>query len=190
MVAQGDFITENQPKITNDFRMKHRDDLTEEQQKLLKNLLVEYSDIFVENPKDPPETHLVSHVINTGDPQPVRSQLRRFFPQWAKEMDTQIKEMMKNGICRPSKSPWSGQVLLVKKKDGTWRFVVDNRKLNDYTIRDRYPMPNITDLIDDVQGSNICTCLDLPSAYWHIPVEESSIEKKQHLKSQKESMKC
>ena len=92
-------------------------------------------------------------------------------------MGTQIKEMTKNGICRPSKSPWYSLVLLVKKKDGTWRFVVDYRKLNDYTIRDRYPMPNIKDLIDDMQRSNIFTCLDLPSAYWHIPVEESSIEK-------------
>ena len=57
--------------------MKHRDDLTEEQQKLLKNLLVEYSDIFVENPNNPPEMHLVSHVINAGDAQPVRSKLGR-----------------------------------------------------------------------------------------------------------------
>ena len=96
-------------------------------------------------------------------------------------MDTQIKEMMKNGIFRPSESPWSSQVLLVKKKDGTWRSVVDYRKLNDYTIRDRYPMPNIKDLIDDMQDSNIFPCLDLPSAYWHIPVEESSIERKNNI---------
>ena len=78
--------------------------------------------------------------------------------------------MMKNGICRPSKSPWSSQLLLVEKKDSTRRFVVDCRKLNDYTIKERYPVPNIKDLIDDMQGSNRFTCLDLPSAYWHIPV--------------------
>ena len=76
MVAQGDFITEHQRKITNDYSMKRRDDLTEEQQKLLKRLLVEYLDIFVENPKNLPETHLVSHVINKGDAQPVQSKLR------------------------------------------------------------------------------------------------------------------
>ena len=69
--------------------------------------------------------------------------------------------MMNNGIWRPSKSPWFSQVLLVKKKDGTWRFVVDCRKLNDYTIRDRYPMPNIKDLIDDMQGSNIFTTISI-----------------------------
>ena len=113
MVAQGDLITENQPKIANYFSMKHRDDLTEGQQKKFQNLLVEYSDIFVDNPKKPPETPLVSHVINTGNTQPVQSKLRHFPPQWAQEMDTQSKEMMKNGICRPSKSTCSIQVLWV-----------------------------------------------------------------------------
>ena len=54
---------------------------------------------------------------------------------------------------------------------------MDCIELNDYTIRDRYPIPNIKDLIDDMQGSKIFDCLDLQSVYWHIPVEESSVEK-------------
>jgi len=103
--------------------------------------------------------------------------MRRLPPKWCEEIDRQVEEMLGNGICRPSKSPWSSQVLLSRKKDGTMRFVIDYRKVNDVTKRDEYPMPNIRDLIDELNGSCIFTCLDLPSAYWHIPMEEFSIEK-------------
>ena len=68
-------------------------------------------------------------------------------------------------------------IILVKKKDGTMRFVIDYRKLNDITIKDDYPIPNMRDLIDDIAGSNFFTCMDMPSAYWHTPMEEESIPK-------------
>ena len=84
--------------------------------------------------------------------------------------------MLENGICRPSNSPWSSQVLLTKKKDGTMRFVIDYRKLNDTTTHAEYPMPNIRELIDDLKGSKMFSCMDLP-AYWHVPMEKSSIAK-------------
>ena len=143
----------------------------------LHSLLTKYSDIFITNPKNPPMAKLVSHVIETGNSQPVRDKMRRFPPSWIEEIDKQIEEMLKNGICRKSNSPWSSQVLLVRKKDGTMRFVIDYRKLNDSTKRDEYPMPNVKDLIDDLKDSQFFSCMDLPSAYWHVPMEDSSIEK-------------
>ena len=73
--------------------------------------------------------------------------------------------------------PWSSQVLLVKKKDGSMRFVIDYRQANDKTERDEYPMPNIKDLIDDLHGSQYFSCMDLHSAYWQIPMDESLISK-------------
>ena len=137
----------------------------------LHSLLTKYSDIFITNPKNPPKAKLVSHVIETGNSQPVRDKMRRFALSWIEEIDKQIEEMLKNGICRKSNSPWSSQVLLVRKKDGTMRFVIDYRKLNDST------KPNVKDLIDDLKGSQFFSCMDLPSVYWHVPMEESSIEK-------------
>ena len=68
-------------------------------------------------------------------------------------------------------------MLLKKKKDNSMRFVIDYRKLNGVTVRDQYPMPNIKDLINGLEGYKLFSCMDLPSAYWHVPMEESSIEK-------------
>ena len=138
---------------------------------------VESNRDIIENPKKPPEARLVPHVINTGNCQPVRSKIRRLPPKWIDEIESQIKEMLDNGICRPSNSPWSSQVLLVRKKDNSMRFVIDYRKVNDCTTRDEYPMPNIKDLLEEVAGSKFFSCMDLPSAYWHIPMHEDSIEK-------------
>ena len=147
------------------------------EKKQLLEILEENADLFIENPKSPPEAHLVSHVVDTRNSQPVVDKTRRFSPKMAAEIDAHVTEMVKNGICRPSKSPWSSQVLLTRKKDGSMRFVIDYRKVNDVTVKDDYPMPNIRDLIDEVNGSNYFTCMDMPSAYWHIPMEEESIPK-------------
>ena len=95
----------------------------------------------------------------------------------AVEIGEHVKEMLKNGICRPSKSPWSSQVLLTRKPDGSMRFCIDYRKVNDLTEKDDYPMLNIRDLIDDVNGAKYFSCMDMPSAYWHIPMEAESIPK-------------
>ena len=151
--------------------------ITSKEKDELYSLLLEYADVFISNPKNPPEAKLVSHVIDTGNAQPVRDKMRRFPPSWTVEIEKQISEMLKNGICRKSNSPWSSQVLLVRKKDGTMRFVIDYRKLNDHTKRDDYPMPNLKDMIDDLKDSKYFSCMDLPSAYWHIKMDDSSIEK-------------
>ena len=68
-------------------------------------------------------------------------------------------------------------MILTKKKDDSMRFVIDYRRLNDVSNRDQYPMPNIKDLMDDLEGAKLFSCMDLPSAYWHVPMEKSSIEK-------------
>ena len=97
-------------------------------------------------------------MINTGNCQPVRSKIRGLPPKWNDEIESQIKEMLDNEICRPSNSPWSSQVLLVRKKDNCKTFVIDYRKVNDCTTIDEYPMPNIKDLLK-------YSCIDLPSPY-------------------------
>ena len=151
--------------------------LSPTQSNSLTNLLLENADLFIKNTKNPPQAHLVSHIIDTSKNLPVRDKMRRFSPDAMKEIEKQVQEMIKNGICRPSNSPWSSQVLLARKKDGTMRFVIDYRKLNDLTVKDDYPIPNMKDLIDDIEGSKFFTCMDMPSAYWHIPMEEESIAK-------------
>ncbi len=151
--------------------------LSTTQKRKLTYTLLDNADIFIENSKIPPEANFVSHVIDTHKNLPVRDKMRRFSPTVLAEIERQVEEMVENGICRPSNSPWSSQVLLTKKKDGTMRFCIDYRKLNDITVKDDYPIPNMRDLIDDIQGSIFFTCMDMPSAYWHVPMDEESIPK-------------
>ena len=98
-------------------------------------------------------------------------------PQQEDEVNRQAEEMMENGVARPSASPCSSNVILVEKKDGTARFVIDYRKLNDVTIKDSYPMPNVREIIDKMQGSRYFSKMDMASAYWAVPIKESGREK-------------
>jgi len=98
-----------------DREVDHNDNLSSKTKQSLRALLYQFQDIFIEDPKSPPQTHLVEHVIDTKNAQPTRDKLRRLPPAWREEISKQIEEMLANGICRPSSSPWSSQVLLTKK---------------------------------------------------------------------------
>ncbi len=68
--------------------------------------------------------------------------------------------MLDNGVTRPSKSPWASPIVLAKKKDRTWRFCVDFRKLNDVTVKDSFPSLQINDILDTLAGQKYFTTLD------------------------------
>ena len=92
-------------------------------------------------------------------------------------IETEIDKMLELGIIRPSQSPWASPVCLVPKKDGTTRFCIDYRQLNAVTVKDRYPLPLIQDIFDQLGGSKLYSSLDMRSGYWQLPMAEASIEK-------------
>ena len=88
-------------------------------------------------------------------------------------MDTQIADMIKNGIIEESASPYNSNIILVDKDDGTKRFVVDYRELNKDTIPDTYPLPSIDEMVELSFGCRFFSQLDLASGYWAIPITEA-----------------
>ncbi|GKF97444.1 hypothetical protein Tco_0293265, partial [Tanacetum coccineum] len=92
---------------------------------------------------------------------PVARAPYRLAPFEMKELSEQLKELSDKGFIRPSSSPWGAPVLFVKKKDGSFRMCIDYRELNKLTVKNRYPLPRIDDLFDQLQGSNIYSKIDL-----------------------------
>ncbi|GJV65905.1 putative reverse transcriptase domain-containing protein [Tanacetum coccineum] len=89
----------------------------------------------------------------------------------------QLKELSDKGFIRPSSSPWRALVLFVKKKDGSFRMCIDYRELNKLTVKNRYPLPRIDDLFDQLQGSSVYSKIDLRSGYHQLRVREEDIPK-------------
>ncbi|GJU20612.1 putative reverse transcriptase domain-containing protein [Tanacetum coccineum] len=97
--------------------------------------------------------------------------------QKMKELAEQLKELSDKGFIRPSSSLWGAPILFVKKKDGSFRMCIDYRELNKLTVKNRYPLPRIDDLFDQLQGSNIYSKIDLRSGYHQLRVREEDIPK-------------
>ncbi|GJS39182.1 putative nucleotidyltransferase, ribonuclease H [Tanacetum coccineum] len=101
----------------------------------------------------------------------------RLAPTEMQELFNQLKELQEKGFIRPSSSPWGAPVLFMKKKDGSFRMCIDYRELNKLTIKNRYPLPRIDELFDQLQGSWYFSKIDLRSGYHQLRVREEDIPK-------------
>ncbi|GJZ30474.1 putative nucleotidyltransferase, ribonuclease H [Tanacetum coccineum] len=108
---------------------------------------------------------------------PVAKSPYRLEPSKLEELSGQLKELQDKGFIRPSLSPWGAPVLFVKKKDGSFRMCIDYRELNKLTVKNRYPLPRIDDLFDQLQGSQFFSKIDLRSGYHQLRVHEDDILK-------------
>ena len=152
------------------------DSLSFEQQRDLRRLVEEYQDVFSKEGNPISSTSLVEHEIHTTG-RPIRLPFRRQNPIVRDIEQQQVKEMLRDEVIRPSTSPWASPVVMVKKKDGSMRFCVDFRKMNDATIKDAHPLPRIDDTLESLYGAQYFTTLDLKSGYWQVPIKEEDKEK-------------
>ncbi|GBN57291.1 Retrovirus-related Pol polyprotein from transposon 297, partial [Araneus ventricosus] len=167
-------ITEERASF--DYTLMLAQTLNEEQQTKLLDLLKKFPDAFEENHKDSRQRINVKHKIETGDHSPISQRPNRISPAERRIIHDEVKKMLQKEIIQPSKSPWSSPIVLVKKKDGNWRFCVDYRRLNKITKRDVYPLPRIDDTLVFLRKAQYFSSMDLYMGYWQIEVDEADRE--------------
>lgn len=153
------------------------DHMNNEERGVIESLCHEYKDIFYCENIPLSFTNEVKHRIRTTNEDPVFIRARRLPPTQTQEIKSQVNKLLKDNVIQESFSPWSAPVHLVPKKPDSsgkqkWRMVIDYRRLNEITIDDKYPLPNINDLFDMLGKSMYFTTLDLASGYHQLEVQE------------------
>lgn len=128
---------------------------------------------FPLGPSDLGRTGIVQHETLTEDCRPIRQRPHRLPQSLKSVVQKQVQDMLSESIIKPSISPWSSPVVLVKKHDGSYRFCVDYRALNRVTVKDAYPLPRVNETLDCLGGSKYFATLDLASEYWQVEVNPS-----------------
>ncbi|XP_060972248.1 uncharacterized protein LOC133038182 [Cannabis sativa] len=142
------------------------------------HIVCEFPEVFPEDLLGLPPDREVEFVIElTPVTNPISKVPYRMAPNELKELKIQIQELLDKGFIRPSYSPWGAPILFIKKKDGSMRMCVDYRELNKVTIRNKYPLPRIDDLFDQLQGSAVFSKIDLRSGYHQLKVRKEDIPK-------------
>ncbi|GBN31768.1 Retrovirus-related Pol polyprotein from transposon 297 [Araneus ventricosus] len=157
--------------------LENLEGLNEEQRTAVKELLQEFQNLFSTSDSDVGRCNVTQHRINTGNHPPIKQYPRRLPLAKKEETERLVKEMVDSGIIEESSGPWASPIVLVKKKDGSTRFCVDYRKLNEITIKDTYPLPRIDDTLDALNGSQWFSTLDLKSGYWQVEIQPEGKEK-------------
>ena len=141
-----------------------------------KRLLMEFHHIFSLEPNENRCTDSTEHVIeilpDCGEP--FKEWFRRIAPHLVEEVRQHIQEMLDGGTIVPSQSPWCNAVVLARKKDGTLRFCIDFRRLNDHTRKDSYPLPRTNETMESLVRARIFSCMDLKSGFWQVKMSEDS----------------
>jgi len=143
----------------------------------LKQVLYDHRETFAKSSADLGFCPIIKHDIDTGSARPIK-QSPRLPPISAREAEDEIlDEMLATGVIEPSHSEWASPVCLVKKKDGTFRFCVDYRRVNAVSRKDAFPVPDIQDALDNLRGARYFITADLLSGYWQLGLTDRAKER-------------
>jgi hypothetical protein len=138
----------------------------------------EFQDVFPEElPGLPPDREIEFSIDLVPNTQPISIPPYRMAPAELKELKEQLQDLLDKGFIRASTSPWGAPVLFVKKKDGSMRLCIDYRQLNKVTIKNKYPLPRIDELFDQLQGAQCFSKIDLRSGYHQLKIKKEDIPK-------------
>ena len=154
-------------------------DLSDEQKQTLRNFLSNHRDVFATNLSELGKSNRYSHKIETTDNTPIRMPFYRQNPKMQDEINRQVQELLDNGIVEESNSEYHSPVVLVKKKDGKYRFCVDYRKLNKVTKPLSFPLPRLESVFDTIAEAEaqVFSTFDLHSGYWQIQMDPETKHK-------------
>jgi hypothetical protein len=134
-------------------------------------LIREYPDVFPkELPGMPPDRDIEFVIELVPGTAPISKRPYRMAANQLAELKEQLQELLDKGYIRPSSSPWGAPVIFVPKKDGTQRMCIDYRALNEVTIKNKYPLPRIDDLFDQLRGACVFSKIDLRSGYHQLKI--------------------
>ena len=133
-------------------------------------LLLEFQDSCAMREDDVGRTPLVLHEIDTGEARPIKCWPRRLPLARQEACDQAVEDMLQAGVIEPCDSPWASAVVMVPKKNSTWRLCPDYRPVNGVTKKDSYPLLRIDESLDLVSGSSWFSALDLRSGYYQVPL--------------------
>ena len=153
------------------------DDISHTEEQLGKQLILDYDDVFSKGDTDIGHTDIVRHRIDLHDDHPFKQRPRNIPPSMFNEVKEHLKQLMDGGIIRKSKSPWSSNVVLCRKKNNELRMCVDFRQLNLRTKKDSYALPRVEDILNALSGNKYFTILDMKSGYHQIELLEQHKER-------------
>lgn len=174
-----DLLNKKQKQNLKKLRLNH---CNKEEFKAIRNLCSEYRDIFYCEDIPLTFTNQIKHNINLTEETPIFTKTYRYPQVHKSEVNKQVNQMLKDGIIQPSNSPWSSPIWVVPKKADAsghkkWRIVIDFRKLNNKTIDDKFPLPNITDILDKLGKAQYFSTLDLANGFHQIEMNPHDIPK-------------
>ena len=165
------------PEYLEDLYSRSSVSLPENDKQKLKTLLIKYKAVFAKSNDDLGCTNIIEHKIDTRGATPIRQPPRRLPLAKRQTERDEIKKMLDRGVIEPSVSEWSSPVVLLTKKDGSTRFAIDYRKINEVIKKDSFPLPRIDDCLDALGGSVYFSCMDLNQGFLQMSVAQEDREK-------------